>query len=85
MASYNEISVSTLARLVGTPDCPVLLGVRIDEDFSDSPQMIPGALRYSFLDVEQLEGGMTLYNAFYRWARDATEESHDWPAALSKA
>ena len=27
MASYNEISVTTLARLVGTPDCPILLDV----------------------------------------------------------
>ena len=54
MASYNEISVSTLARLVGTPDCPVLLDVRIDEDFSDDPQMIPGAFRHSFLDVADL-------------------------------
>lgn len=30
-------------------------------------------------DVEQVEAGMLLYDAFYRWARDATDESHDWP------
>lgn len=54
MASYNEISVSTLARLVGTPECPVLLDVRIDEDFDDDPQLIPGAYRHSFLDVASL-------------------------------
>ncbi len=30
-------------------------------------------------DVEQIEAGMQLYDAFYRWARDATDESHDWP------
>jgi hypothetical protein len=23
---------------------------------------------------------MTLYDAFYRWARDASDEKHDWPA-----
>ena len=23
--------------------------------------------------------GMTLYDAFYRWARDATSETHNWP------
>ena len=23
--------------------------------------------------------GMALYDAFYRWARDAVEESHSWP------
>lgn len=54
MASYNEISVSALARLVGTPDCPVLLDVRIDEDFNDDPKLIPGAFRYSFLDMSSI-------------------------------
>ncbi len=54
MASYNEISVSALARLVGTPDCPVLLDVRIDEDFDDDPRFIPGAFRYPFKDVPDL-------------------------------
>jgi rhodanese-related sulfurtransferase len=29
-------------------------------------------------DLEQLEAGMLLYDAFYRWCRDATEEAHDW-------
>jgi rhodanese-related sulfurtransferase len=31
-------------------------------------------------DLEQLEAGMMLYDAFYRWARDATAETHNWPA-----
>jgi rhodanese-related sulfurtransferase len=30
-------------------------------------------------DLEQLEAGMLLYDAFYRWCRDATEETHNWP------
>jgi hypothetical protein len=30
-------------------------------------------------DLEQLAAGMTLYDAFYRWCRDATEETHNWP------
>ena len=54
MASYNEISVSNLARLVGTPDCPVLLDCRTDEDFSSDPQLIPSAYRHGFLDVAEL-------------------------------
>lgn len=32
-------------------------------------------------DLEQLEAGLALYDAFYRWSRDATKEGHDWPAA----
>jgi hypothetical protein len=31
-------------------------------------------------DLAQLEAAMGLYDAFYRWARDAAEERHNWPA-----
>jgi len=30
-------------------------------------------------DLDQLEAGMLLYDAFYRWCRDATDEMHNWP------
>jgi rhodanese-related sulfurtransferase len=30
-------------------------------------------------DLEQLHAGMLLYDAFYRWCRDATDETHNWP------
>jgi len=29
-------------------------------------------------DQQQLEAGMLLYDAFYRWCRDATKEGHEW-------
>lgn len=29
-------------------------------------------------DHRQLEAGMAVYDALYRWARDAREEKHDW-------
>jgi len=32
-------------------------------------------------DLAQLEAGLALYDAFYRWSRDATKERHDWPMA----
>jgi rhodanese-related sulfurtransferase len=32
-------------------------------------------------DLAQLDAGMGLYDAFYRWARDATDETHNWPVA----
>jgi len=31
-------------------------------------------------DLEQLEAGIAVYDAFYRWSRDATDEPHNWPA-----
>lgn len=36
-------------------------------------------------DLEQLEAGMLLYDAFYRWARDASDETHNWPTNKPKA
>jgi rhodanese-related sulfurtransferase len=33
-------------------------------------------------DLEQLAAGMSLYDAFYRWARDASDETHDWPTPM---
>lgn len=31
-------------------------------------------------DLQQLEAGMAIYDALYRWARDGFDEGHDWPA-----
>jgi len=57
MASFNEISVQKLSKLIGTPDCPVIIDVRIDEDFEDDPELIPAILRNEDVNVEILEGG----------------------------
>lgn len=32
-------------------------------------------------DLEQLSAAMAIYDGFYRWARDATDETHNWPKA----
>jgi len=32
-------------------------------------------------DLTQLENGIILYDALYRWARDGVNETHDWPTA----
>jgi len=32
-------------------------------------------------DIAQLDAAMGLYDAFYRWARDAVSETHTWPLA----
>lgn len=36
-------------------------------------------------DLAQLDAGMVLYDAYYRWARDAIDEGHDWPASLNRS
>ena len=44
-----------------------------------------GLSRMFSSDIEQLDAGMLVYDSLYRWARDATEETHNWPAAGGKA
>ena len=36
-------------------------------------------------DLEQLDAGMLLYDALYRWCRDATDETHNWPTNKPRA
>ena len=36
-------------------------------------------------DLAQLEAGFVLYDALYRWARDAVDERHDWPGTSPNA
>ena len=43
-----------------------------------------GLSRMHSSDLAQLEDGMLIYDAFYRWARDATEERHTWEAHAPK-
>lgn len=52
MPAPNHITPQQLARLIGTPNCPVLLDVRIDEDVAADPHMIPTARRLPHRQVE---------------------------------
>jgi rhodanese-related sulfurtransferase len=58
------------ARLDLSPQAPGLLAASL------------GLSRMYRDDLEQLEAGMTLYDAFYRWARDAADETHNWPGPM---
>jgi rhodanese-related sulfurtransferase len=48
-----------------------------------SAGLLAASLGYSRMyrdDLLQLEAAMALYDAFYRWCRDASEETHNWPS-----
>lgn len=47
----TTVSLDSLARRIGTPDCPVLIDVRIDEDFAADPHLLPGALRLPHREI----------------------------------
>ncbi len=51
MSSPTEITPAQLARLVGTPEAPLVIDVRIDEDHALDPRMIPASQRQSHRDV----------------------------------
>ncbi len=54
MPSPTEITVAQLSRLIGTPDAPTIIDVRIDEDFDLDPQILPTAKRWPFTDIAAL-------------------------------
>ena len=54
MSSPAAITVSQLSRLIGTPSAPVLIDLRIDEDFNADPRSIPGSFRHPFLTIDTL-------------------------------
>ena len=60
------------ARLDLSPEAPGLLAASL------------GLSRMYDDDLAQLEAGMLLYDAFYRWCRDATTETHNRPTNKAK-
>jgi len=54
MPSPTEITVQQLSRLIGTPEAPIIIDVRIDDDFDQDPQLLPTATRHPFLEIDSL-------------------------------
>lgn len=63
MSSPTSISVQKLSRLVGTPRAPVVVDVRIDEDFDVDRRMIPASLRRSHANVSDWASSLAGHEA----------------------
>ncbi|GLS19975.1 sulfurtransferase [Labrys miyagiensis] len=74
----NSESLARLAAIVRAADTTTLDLVPQASGFLAASL---GLSRMFRDDLEQLEAGMLLYDAFYRWCRDASEETHNWPSA----
>ena len=61
------------ARLDLEPECAGLVAASL------------GLSRMFKDDLAQLDAAMVLYDAIYRWCRDATDETHNWPASKPMA
>ena len=66
------VRAADTARLDLSPEAPGLLAASL------------GLSRMYDDDLEQLNAGLLLYDAFYRWCRDATKETHNWPTNKPK-
>ena len=67
------VRAADTARLDLSPEAPGLLAASL------------GLSRMFDDDLEQLNAGLQLYDAFYRWCRDATGETHNWPTSKVKS
>ncbi len=73
MPQNRLLRLATIVRGADTarpdlaPEAPGLLAISL------------GLSRMYANDLEQLDAGMLVYDALYRWARDATDETHNWP------
>src|SRR3954454_13911701 len=56
MSSLNTISIDKLTRLIGTPQCPSLIDVQTDDDFTADPRLVPGAVRRPWNDAADWAG-----------------------------
>ena len=85
MPSPTEITVAQLSLLIGTPDTPTIVRGADTNQHQLTPEsagLLAASLGLSRMyrdDNAQLDAGMLIYDAFYRWARDATNENHNWP------
>ncbi|MEM7070774.1 MAG: chromate resistance protein ChrB domain-containing protein [Pseudomonadota bacterium] len=52
VTSSNALLPSALSQLIGTPKCPLIIDIRIDEDFTLYPKILPTSIRLSFREVE---------------------------------
>lgn len=54
MPAFGEIAPAALSRLIGTPDAPALIDVRLPEDIAADPRVIPIARLCAHPDVAAL-------------------------------
>ncbi|NND92286.1 MAG: sulfurtransferase [Granulosicoccus sp.] len=54
MSAPNEITVANLLRLIGTPECPVIVDISLDPDFEADPYLIPTSFRHPHDDRQGL-------------------------------
>ena len=57
MPGPNQITPAQLARLIGTPDAPVMIDVRIPGNVAEAPVLIPGSRLFAHDALPQMSPG----------------------------
>jgi rhodanese-related sulfurtransferase len=69
----NIVRAADTAALESVPEASGLVAISL------------GLSRMFADDLEQLKAGMLVYDALYRWCRDATDETHNWPSHKARS
>ncbi len=59
MTAPTELTVANLSRLIGTMRCPLLIDVRLDEDYDQAPVLLPTSRRMDYRTVADWAGSFT--------------------------
>lgn len=78
----SHTALDHLARLVRAADTATL---DLEPEAAGLLAISLGLSRMFRDDLEQLGHGLLIYDAFYRWCRDASGETHNWPNPGAKA
>ena len=57
VSMIHSIAPDKFVRLVGTPKCPAVIDVRLEEDFAADPYMVSGTVRQSHTNVTEWASG----------------------------
>ena len=79
MVEEFGLGTEALQRLAASCAAPTRRGSDLAPEAPGLLAVSLGLSRMESDDLRQLEAGLTIYDALYRWCRDATGETHNWP------
>ncbi len=59
MATPDTITAAQLSRLIGTPEAPLVIDVRIEKDYAADPRLLPASVRRDYRTVSTWAGDYT--------------------------
>ena len=73
------LETTPLARLATIVRCADTARLDLAPESAGLLAVSLGLSRMYANDLDQLDAALGVYDALYRWSRDAVDETHDWP------